>query len=217
MKSIFESSLSAGIVSVALLSGCSSAPEVDRPSRFGVYSTAYLTENNQVVHLAEAGVKKTVTKPMPKPEWTWNGDGVLGAPSLVIYLSDQKVIFLKNGNPVGTSPVSTGREGFKTPSGDFKILEKSKDHVSTLYGDFVDAGGQVVVANVDVNKDKCPAGAKFRGAPMPFFMRVNGGVGLHAGYLPGYPASHGCIRMPRAAAQRFYENTSIGTPVKIIN
>lgn len=167
--------------------------------------------------MAEAGAKKPAPKPTPKPEWTWNGDGVLGAPSLVINLSEQKVIFLKNGNPVGSSSVSTGREGFKTPSGNFKILEKSKDHVSSLYGDFVDANGQVVVANVDVSKDKCPAGAKFRGAPMPFFMRVNGGVGLHAGYLPGFPASHGCIRMPRAAAQRFYENTSVGTPVKIIN
>jgi hypothetical protein len=200
MKSIFESSLLAGIVSVALLGGCSSAPEVARPSPFGVYSTAYLTEDNQVVRMAEAGAKKTAPKPTPKPEWTWHGDGVLGAPSLVIDLSDQKVIFYKNGNPVGSSPVSTGREGFKTPSGSFKIVEKNKDHISSLYGDFVDAGGQVVVANVDVSKDKCPAGAKFRGAPMPFFMRVNGGVGLHAGYLPGYPASHGCIRMPRAAA-----------------
>jgi len=217
MKSIFESSLLAGIVSVALLGGCSSAPEVARPSQFGVYSTAYLTEDNQVVRMAEAGAKKTAPKPTPKPEWTWHGDGVLGAPSLVIDLSDQKVIFYKNGNPVGSSPVSTGREGFKTPSGSFKIVEKNKDHISSLYGDFVDAGGQVVVGNVDVSKDKCPAGAKFRGAPMPFFMRVNGGVGLHAGYLPGYPASHGCIRMPRAAAQRFYENTSVGTPVKITN
>ena len=217
MKSLFQSILLAGIASLALLTGCSPAPELARSSRFGVYSTAYLTEDNQVVHVAEAGAKKPAPKPTPKPEWTWNGDGVLGAPSLVIDLSDQKVIFFKNGHPVGSSPVSTGREGFKTPSGSFKIVEKSKDHVSSLYGDFVDAEGNVVVANVDVSKDKCPAGAKFRGAPMPFFMRVNGGVGLHAGYLPGYPASHGCIRMPRAAAQRFYENTSVGTPVKIIN
>jgi hypothetical protein len=81
----------------------------------------------------------------------------------------------------------------------------------------VNAAGEVVVANVDATKDKCPSGAKFRGSPMPFFMRVRGGVGMHAGHLPGYPASHGCIRLPRGAAQRFFENAPTGTPVRIVN
>jgi lipoprotein-anchoring transpeptidase ErfK/SrfK len=123
---------------------------------------------------------------------------------------------MKGGRPVGRSPISSGREGYNTPAGSFSIVQKNKNHVSNLYGDYVDAEGHVVVANVASNRDARPPGTTFRGAPMPYFMRIHGGVGMHAGYLPGYPASHGCIRMPRAAAQCFFENTPLGTPVQII-
>ena len=72
------------------------------------------------------------------------------------------------------------------------------------------------MANVGVNKDPKPPGTRFKGAPMPYFMRLTGsGVGLHAGYLPGYPASHGCIRMPEFMAENFFSSVSIGTPVTI--
>jgi hypothetical protein len=200
---------------VAFLTSCASSPKVES-SRFGVYSTAYLGENHEIVYDATKAAKEA-PKSRPKVEWSWSGDGVLGKPSIVIDLGQQRATFLKNGNEVGRSSVSTGREGFKTPSGSFQIIDKNSNHVSSLYGDYINADGEVVVANVDVTKDKCPAGAKFRGSPMPFFMRVHGGVGMHAGYLPGYPASHGCIRMPRAAAQRFFENAPPGTPVRIVN
>jgi hypothetical protein len=196
---------------LAFLTACASSPKV-ATSRFGVYSTAYLGENNEIVYDAAKAPKSR-----PKVEWSWSGDGVLGKPSIVIDLGEQRATFLKNGNEVGHSSVSSGREGFKTPTGAFQIIDKNSNHVSSLYGDYINADGEVVVANIDATKDKCPAGAKFRGAPMPFFMRVHGGVGMHAGYLPGYPASHGCIRMPRAAAQRFFENAPPGTPVRIVN
>jgi hypothetical protein len=198
-----------------LVSACAPSPMVPS-SRFGVYSTAYLGENNEIFY-DDAKAAKDSPKTRPRNEWSWSGDGVLGKPSIVIDLGQQKATFLKNGLEVGRAPVSTGREGFKTPAGSFKIIEKNSNHVSSLYGDYVNAAGEVVVANVDATKDKCPAGAKFRGAPMPFFMRVHGGVGMHAGHLPGYPASHGCIRMPRGAAQRFFENAPTGTPVRIVN
>jgi lipoprotein-anchoring transpeptidase ErfK/SrfK len=67
-----------------------------------------------------------------------------------------------------------------------------------------------------LNRDSRPQGTTFRGSPMPYFMRICGGVGLHAGFLPGYPASHGCIRMPRGAAQSFFENAPLGTPVRVV-
>jgi hypothetical protein len=200
------------------LTACSSpAPEPPKPSRLGVYSTAYLTEENLIINVPQVASKPAPPKPAPKRDWSWQGDGVIGAPSIVIDLSDQKATFYKAGNAVGFSTVSTGREGFSTPSGNFRVIQKNQNHVSSLYGDFVNAEGNVVVSNVDVTKDKCPAGAKFKGAPMPFFMRVNGAVGMHAGFLPGYPASHGCIRMPRGAAQRFFENAPEGTPVRIVH
>ena len=147
----------------------------------------------------------------------WDGDGVSGAPSIKIRLSEQKAYFYKGGELVGVSQLSTGREGTATPTGSFKIIQKSKDHVSNLYGDYVDEAGNVVVPNIGIKTDPKPPGTRFKGAPMPYFMRIVGGVGMHAGYLPGYPASHGCIRMPEFMAENFFNSVSMGTPVTITN
>ena len=146
----------------------------------------------------------------------WDGDGMAGKPSIKISIAEQRAYFYKSGQLVGISQLSTGREGYHTPVGKYKIIQKDRDHVSNLYGDYVDAGGNVVVANVGVNKDPKPPGTKFKGAPMPYFMRITpGGVGMHAGYLPGFPASHGCIRMPEFMAEAFFRSCSEGTPVTI--
>jgi lipoprotein-anchoring transpeptidase ErfK/SrfK len=116
---------------------------------------------------------------------------------------------------VGVSVVSTGREGYNTPPGEFRIVQKDVAHASSLYGDYVDRSGQVVERNVELGKDRRPPGALFQGAPMPYFLRIHGGIGMHAGYLPGYPASHGCIRLPRAMAVKFFEDAPVGTPVVV--
>ncbi len=147
----------------------------------------------------------------------WDGDTVPGKASVKISLAEQRAYFYKGGALVGVSQLSTGREGLNTPVGRFSISQKDKDHVSSKYGDYVDGGGNVVVPNVDVEKDPKPAGTHFKGAPMPYFMRIVGGVGMHAGYLPGYPASHGCIRMPEFMAENFFRSVSSGTPVTITN
>jgi len=147
----------------------------------------------------------------------WDGDHIGGKPSVKISLKEQRAYFYKNKMLVGISQLSTGREGLKTPTGTFSIIQKDINHVSTKYGDFVDDAGNVVMPNVDVEKDKKPPGTKFKGAPMPFFMRIVDGVGMHAGYLPGYPASHGCIRMPQFMAENFFKSVSTGTPVTITN
>jgi len=147
----------------------------------------------------------------------WDGDGVSGSPSVKIRLIEQRAYFYKGGELVGISQLSTGREGLGTPTGTFKILQKDRDHVSNLYGDYVDDFDNVVVPNVALNKDPKPPGTRFKGAPMPYFMRIVGGVGMHAGYLPGYPASHGCIRMPEFMAENFFNAVSTGTPVTITN
>ena len=145
----------------------------------------------------------------------WDGDAVSGKPSIKIKLAEQKAYFYKGGQLVGISQLSTGREGLGTPTGSYSIIQKDKDHVSTLYGDYVDSADNVVVSNIDVNKDPKPPGTHFKGAPMPYFMRIVGGVGMHAGYLPGYPASHGCIRMPEFMAENFFRSVSTGTPVSV--
>jgi len=146
----------------------------------------------------------------------WDGDHIGGKPSVKISLTEQRAFFYKSGMLVGISQLSTGREGLKTPTGTFSVIQKDKDHVSTKYGDFVDDAGNVVKPNVSVD-DKRPPGSHFKGASMPYFMRIVGGTGMHAGYLPGYPASHGCIRMPEFMAQNFFKSVSTGTPVTITN
>jgi lipoprotein-anchoring transpeptidase ErfK/SrfK len=145
----------------------------------------------------------------------WDGDSVNGSPSVKISLGEQRAYFYKSGVLVGVSQLSTGREGLNTSLGSFKIIQKDKDHVSSLFGDYVDSADNVVVPNVDVTKDPKPPGTHFRGTPMPYFMRIVSGTGMHAGYLPGYPASHGCIRMPEFMAENFFKSVSLGTPVTI--
>ena len=147
----------------------------------------------------------------------WDGDDMSGKPSVKISLGEQRAYFYKGGKLAGISQLSTGREGLNTPIGQFAIQQKDVNHVSTKYGDYVDAADNVVKPNVELGKDPKPPGSHFKGAPMPFFMRIHGGVGMHAGYLPGYPASHGCIRMPEFMAENFFKSLSVGTPVTITN
>ncbi|MEY2491425.1 MAG: hypothetical protein QOH24_376 [Verrucomicrobiota bacterium] len=145
----------------------------------------------------------------------WDGDDAGGKPSVKISLAEQRAYFYKSGQLVGISQLSTGREGLNTPIGHFSIAQKDVSHVSSKYGDYVDEADNVVKANVELGKDPKPPGTHFKGAPMPYFMRIVGGVGMHAGYLPGYPASHGCIRMPEFMAENFFKSVSVGTPVTI--
>lgn len=107
---------------------------------------------------------------------------------VLISIPQQKLYAFKDGKLWGTSPVSTGKKGHRTPTGTFPILQKKVRHFSNLYDN----------------------------APMPYMQRLtHGGVALHAGALPGYPASHGCIRMPRSFAKKLYGLTRHGTPVTV--
>ena len=145
----------------------------------------------------------------------WDGDGVSGPSSIRISLGDQRASFFKGDELVGESIISTGREGYGTPTGRFRVIRKDIDHRSGVYGDYVDAGGRIVRPNVDVRRSAKPRGAHFVGAPMPFYVEFKPGYGLHAGHLPGYPASHGCVRLSRWKARQFYNAARIGTPVVV--
>ena len=145
----------------------------------------------------------------------WDGDGMAGSPSVTIDLSDQKAYFYKGGQLAGVSALSTGDEKHPTKTGNFKVIQKDQWHKSNLYGDFVDAYGNVVQANIDVTKDRPPPGTRFEGSKMHHFMRFVGGIGMHEGFLPGYPASHGCVRMPGHMAAIFFNNISVGAPVTV--
>ena len=122
-------------------------------------------------------------------QFVWEPEAASTGPVLlVIDLTRQRVFLYRGGVPIAASTISTGSKGRETPIGDFTILQKEVVHRSRTYDD----------------------------APMPYMQRLTAqGVAMHAGNLPGYPASHGCIRLPKAFAQLLYGVTELGTPVKI--
>ncbi len=135
--------------------------------------------------------------------------------SIEIDLGKQRAYLLKSGHTFAESPISSGREGHLTPTGNFEIIQKDLNHFSNLYGKFVDIrSGDVVKSGAD-SAMPVPKGCKFVPAPMKWFMRFDGAAGMHAGILPGYAASHGCVRMPASKAELFYNTIAIGTPVHV--
>jgi lipoprotein-anchoring transpeptidase ErfK/SrfK len=133
-----------------------------------------------------------------------------------VSLPKQRAYLMIGEEIVADSPISSGKSGHSTPRGHFTVMEKDPDHRSSIYGDFVDRSGRVVRAGISSRIDSAPSGTHYVGAPMWWFMRLTGeGVGMHVGILPGYPASHGCIRMPSDGAKLFYDKGRIGTPVDV--
>jgi hypothetical protein len=122
-------------------------------------------------------------------QFVWESDRVSTGPLLLtIDLTRQRVMVYRGGALIAASSISTGSAGRETPTGVFTILEKKEMHRSSTYDD----------------------------APMPFMQRLTSkGIAIHAGDLPGYPASHGCIRLPNEFAKKLYGITEVGTPVMI--
>lgn len=107
---------------------------------------------------------------------------------IAISIEQQKVRIYDANGLYAESPVSTGMKGHSTPMGVFSVIQKQKYHRSNIYS----------------------------GAPMPYMQRITwSGIAMHAGVLPGYPASHGCIRMPTAFAVKMYNWTRMGARVVI--
>jgi lipoprotein-anchoring transpeptidase ErfK/SrfK len=135
---------------------------------------------------------------------------------VLVSLSKQRAYLLVQDEIVIDTPISSGKAAGMTPTGKFSVMEKDLDHRSSVYGDFVDAKGRVVRAGVSLKIDSAPSGTRYVGAPMKYFMRLTRtGVGMHIGILPGYPASHGCVRLPAEIAPLIYAKVKVGTPVEI--
>jgi lipoprotein-anchoring transpeptidase ErfK/SrfK len=151
--------------------------------------------------------------------YEWHTEGLFGEPSIIIDLESQRAEVYLGGQHAGWSVVATGKEGHGTPAGHYTILEKVVNKHSTLYGRIVDAAGNTVKGDADARRDSPPPGGRFLYSPMPYWMRLTwAGIGMHAGPIPrpGLPASHGCIRLPRAFAIELFHMVRIGTPVRII-
>ncbi|MEO8548134.1 MAG: L,D-transpeptidase family protein [Sphingomicrobium sp.] len=135
--------------------------------------------------MAEAFGDKTL-----KPgQYVWRDvPASAGAERVVISLSDQLAYLYRGATLVAVSTISSGKDSKPTPTGVFPILEKQVMHHSRKYDD----------------------------APMPFMQRIDQyGIALHAGFNPGVPASHGCVRLPPKFAAKLYTVTDVGTPVFI--
>ena len=122
-------------------------------------------------------------------EWVWGGDARdMGPMAMVVSLTEQRAYVYRNGLLVAVSTVSTGKPGHETPTGVFTILQKDKNHHSS----------------------------KYNNAPMPYQERLTwDGVALHAGGLPGYPESHGCVHLPTEFARLLFDATTMGMVVVI--
>ena len=135
---------------------------------------------------------------------------------IVVSIPKQRAYLMIGDQVLADGPISSGRRGHETPRGHFNVMEKDPNHHSSLYGDFVDSSGRTVRAGVSARSDSAPSGTHFAGAPMKWFLRLTGeGVGMHIGILPGYPASHGCIRESVDGAKLFYDYTKVGTSVDV--
>lgn len=153
------------------------------------------------VLIAIAGAGATILAPFPlradptikraadlKPgQFTWHPERSPEGPvAIIVSIPDQRVSVYRNGIRIGVSTCSTGAPGHSTPTGVFTILEKDKNHHSSTYNN----------------------------APMPNMNRLTwSGIAIHAGNLPGYPASHGCIRLPLKFSEYLFSITHVGTPV----
>jgi len=144
-----------------------------------------------LAHAAFTKGKKVA--PFPKGlkpgDYTWHPEiSPEGPVVIVISLPDQMLYVFRNGVRIGRSTVSTGMKGHRTPTGVFTVLQRKVDHESNIY----------------------------KGAKMPHMQRLTwDGIAMHAGNLPGYPASHGCVRLSVEFAEKLYSVTSVGTTVII--
>ena len=122
-------------------------------------------------------------------QWIWAPQASPEGPvTILVDLSKQVAIVYRNGVAIGMTTVSTGKKGKETPTGVFTILQKNEKHRSN----------------------------KYNNAPMPYMQRLTwDGIALHAGNLPGYPQSHGCVRMPMAFAQKLFKTTTMGGTVVV--
>jgi len=139
-----------------------------------------------------------------------NACGQTPVASIEIDLQEQTAYLIQNGRAILATPISSAREGHLTKTGSFKVLERARSHFSTLHGKIVDARGNTIVADADADMP-VPRGCRFVPAPMRYFIRFNNATGMHA----GYPASHGCVRLPEQDALAIFNAVDIGTPVTV--
>ena len=148
---------------------------------------------------------------------TWNDDpNAHGPRRILINLTTQQAFFYRGETVLGKTNISSGKRAHETPPGKYRVIQKDAKHVSNQYGVYENSLGGVVTRDVEISKTPIPNGAHFVGAPMAYFLRFQDGYGMHAGFVPRYRASHGCVRMPVEMAKHFFDAAEIGTRVEVV-
>lgn len=138
--------------------------------------------------LAQNAPMHEVAASLRPGQYRWIAGAARVTPEVVVSLALQRAYVYRDNVLVGVASVSTGKRGKETPAGDYTILQKARWHRSNLYSN----------------------------APMPFMQRLTwDGIALHAGHNPGYPASHGCIRLPPEFARVLYDVVPMGARVTV--
>jgi hypothetical protein len=195
------------ILLAVLFAGTSRADDSSRGDQKANYSSKHLV-------VRQYSEEERVRYQLWDYSWDPNPDEPITR--IEVRIGEQKVYVYQDDHIAGVSPTTTGKDGHNTPTGHYTVLQKDIDHKSNLYGVFLDAQGYIVDADAK-NGEPPPAGAVYDSADMPYYLRIReDGTGLHAGYLPGYRASHGCIRLPHAFAELLFSNVSEGTPVDVV-
>ena len=152
--------------------------------------------------------------PAPVEIGSISGATMRSGTRVIINLSEQRAYLIEGGKVSLVSPIASGKPGWSTPTGTFSVISKDIDHRSQSFGLIIDGSGRIALSSATPGTH-VPSGFHYQPAPMPYYMEFTAAIGMHAGYLPGYPASHGCVRMPRDLAERFFERVNIRTPVTV--
>ena len=138
----------------------------------------------------------------------------------IVDLDGQRTYFYVDNKLTAAAAIASGRRYYRTETGDFTVGQKDLNHRSSSYGNFVSRSGGTIMGDVKNGFDPTPAGARFQGALMKYFLRFHyrgspTAMGFHKGALPGYPASHGCVRLPEKMAAWFFSKVPSGTPILV--
>jgi len=184
------------LVASLVLLGITSAPFAATVARAGTEGVGSLEQEStakqqaSALHNLRGAKQRKVQAPQQEPAKIYQD--VLDRATtqnihVVVSISKQRVYLMVGDDVAVDSPISSGRPGRSTPTGSFTVSEKDKNHISSLYH-----------------------------CPMKYFLRLSGmSFGLHVGQLPGYPASHGCVRLPEQVAKILFEKATVGTGVTI--
>lgn len=216
MKTIISLPLLLSVLSSFLLTSCGTRPPQVNPDQTVIKAAG------KVNPYAPGSYEHFKFENYPYTTRTWKDNALLAKanPSntnVRIDLGKQRG-FLLVGNQVAMDyRISSGMSSRKTPTGDYKITEKTKDKRSNLYGKIYNAENKVINSDADSRTDPVPEGGKFVGASMQYWMRLTPtGIGMHKGNVNRRYASHGCIRSHYSAVPIVFAKTKVGTPVSVV-